>query len=232
MLLTQLCELERLVRAPEAAPTRVRLVCECYTAYRWLPSAMAQLRVRSPQLQVEILTEHTADPVRALLREQIDVALLTTALVPKHGALLEQQLFSDEVVFVVAASHPLAQHRFITPEDLQAHSLITSNTPSAEARWFMARVFGRKKPRLELVRFPLTEAVMDAARAGMGIAVLSEWVASGYLESGDLVVKRLRTGALRRSWRMAYRREMAEAAERLLGPLASSAPRLHALGSR
>jgi LysR family transcriptional regulator for metE and metH len=42
------------------------------------------------------------------------------------------------------------------------------------------------------------------------------------------VVKRLHTGPLRRPWRIAYRTEVAEAAQRLTSTLLSSAPRLPA----
>jgi len=86
--------------------------------------------------------------------------------------------------------------------------------------------FGRSVPKLTFLRFPLTEAVMDAARAGLGVVVLSEWMASGYLDAGDLVIRRLASDPLRRPWRIAYRREAALAAERLAGVLANSAPRL------
>jgi LysR family transcriptional regulator for metE and metH len=232
LMLAQLVELERAVAAPVVAPTRLRIVCECYTAYRWLPSAMAALCERRADLQVEIATEHTADPVGALARGEIDVALLTTAPVPPGVAFTERPLFSDEIVFVVAASHPLGRARAITREDLLVYPLITANTPAAEARWFMASVFGRKKPRLRFLRLPLTEAIVDAARAGMGVAVLSEWIASGYLGGDDLVVKRLGSGPLRRPWRIAYRREAAATVERLIGSLTGAAPRLRAVAAR
>jgi LysR family transcriptional regulator for metE and metH len=231
LVIAQLRELEQRVAAPTIAPTRVRLVCECYTAYRWLPSAMANLRNRLPGLEVELAVEHTQDPVGALVRDEIDIALLTTATLPTQraarGALVERPLFSDEVIFVVAPSHPLAAAKSISRADLRAYPLITAHTPPAEARWFVTSVFGRQKPKLKFMHLPLTEAIIDAARAGMGIAVLSEWMASGYLGSGDLVVKRLASGALRRPWRIAYRREAADVAERLVGALASAAPRLH-----
>src|SRR5690349_2065821 len=43
-VLAQLAHLEAHVREPVSQPTRIRLVCECYTAYRWLPSALMRLR--------------------------------------------------------------------------------------------------------------------------------------------------------------------------------------------
>jgi DNA-binding transcriptional LysR family regulator len=44
-----------------------------------------------------------------------------------------------------------------------------------------------QRPKLSWL--PLTEAIADAARAGLGVAVLSEWIASGYLGGGDLIAK-------------------------------------------
>jgi LysR family transcriptional regulator for metE and metH len=208
----------------------VRLVCECYTAYRWLPSAMADLRERWSELVVEVGSDHTADPVSALSHGKIDVALLTTSELPKGQGLCEAQLFADEVVFVMSPEHRLAKSRSITPGQLQGEVLITGNTPAAEARWFTHSVFGRRRPKLKFLRFPLTEAIMDAARAGMGVAVLSEWVANGYLDGGDLVVRRLASGPLRRPWRIAYREELASVAERLKGVLVGVVPRLRVTG--
>jgi LysR family transcriptional regulator for metE and metH len=228
-VLARLSELEQAVASPAVTPTRVRLVCECYTAYRWLPSAIASLRQRLPGVEIELAVEHTGAPIEALVRDDIDVALLTTGSLPssERGTLMERPLFSDEIVFIVSASHPLAEERALDRDDLRAYPLITSNTPPAEANWFLTSVFGRRRPKLKYLRLPLTEAIIDAARAGMGIAVLSEWMSSSYLGGGDLLVKRLASGALRRPWRIAYRREVAASAERLIAALAGSAPNLY-----
>jgi len=227
-LLGELRELERSLHAPVAPPKRVRIVCECYTAYRWLPSAAAHLNESMPDLELSVDTAHTLDPVAGLLRGKIDVALLTTSELPKTHAgqdLLERPLFSDEIVFLLSAQHRLAREKSLQASDLCAERLISGNTPPAEAAWFVRSVFGRKRPKLKIQLFPITEAIIDATRAGMGIAVLSEWMASNYLADGDLVSKRLAKGALRRPWRIAYRRSAREVAERLIGPLTASTPR-------
>ena len=229
-LLAELCRLEHAVAAPATPVMKVRLVCECYTAYRWLLSAMEGLRRRKLDLEVEVAVEHTHGPVDALVRKQIDIALLTTGVLPRgrdaRGGFVEQPLFSDEIVFLVASSHPLAKAGSLTRRDLRAHPLITSQTPPSEARWFLAKVFGRHVPKLNFVQLPLTEAIIDAARAGMGIAVLSEWMASDYVAAGGLEVKRFHSGPLRRPWRIAYRADVAEAAQRLTSTLVGAAPRL------
>jgi LysR family transcriptional regulator for metE and metH len=231
-LLHQLRELERAVASPESVPQRLRVVCECYTAYRWLPSAMASLRQSWSDLAIEVGAEHSVRPVQALAQGKVDVALLTTSEVPPGHGLREEPLFSDEVVFVLSERHALARHRRLSAELLTRQVLITGAAPPAEGRWFMRAVFGRRRPKLKFLRFPLTEAVADAARAGMGVAVLSEWMASTYVESAEsgLVVRRLGAGPLKRPWRIAYREELSGVAARLKGALRASAPRLRAIG--
>ena len=128
---------------------------------------------------------------------------------------------------MVAATHPLARKSTLAPKDLRDFPLIaSSNAARAESRGLFARIFGPVTPKLQIIRLPLTDAIVDMARAGMGIAVLSEWVASGYLAAGDLVVKRLASGPVLRPWRIAYRREVEHAAELLAAALDGAPPRL------
>jgi LysR family transcriptional regulator for metE and metH len=127
----------------------------------------------------------------------------------------------------MARTHPLAGRPAITGQDLRAHTIITSPTPPAETAWFVKRLFGRKTPpEIDVLSFPLTEAVMDAARAGMGVAIMSEWIASSYLTDDAVVVKRFSGRPLRRPWRIAYRRGAATTAKKLRGLLETQAPRV------
>jgi LysR family transcriptional regulator for metE and metH len=226
-LLAALLELEAELCTPAIVPRALRLVCECYTAYHWLPTTLSGLRAHSPQLELGLAVDHTRDPVGALRRGDVDVALLTTARV-EHPQLRERPLFSDEIVFLVARAHPLAERKALTRADLLAHPLLASTqTPEAEARWFMRKVFGAapggKLPRFE--RLPLTEAILDVARAGMGVAVMSAWIAGPHLSSGELVARRLQRGPLLRPWRIAYRREHEAAVEQLVPILQAASPR-------
>ncbi|MFT3693251.1 MAG: LysR family transcriptional regulator [Kofleriaceae bacterium] len=223
-VLAQLVELEQRAKTPIETTQPVRVVCECYTAYRWLPSALAQLQ---KHMRVEVAFEHTHAPVAALVDAEIDIALLTTG--KTRSPVREQPLFADEIVFVMAADHELADKPYITADDIAASTLIGSpNTPPDEVKYFMKAVFGsphlpKNQARLLL---PLTEAIVDASRAGLGIAALSEWIAAPYLDR-TLVAKRMKK-PLRRPWRIAYRPEAADRARQLASLLAGVAPRLYA----
>lgn len=226
-LLQDWVALERRVTEPRVAPQRLRLVCQCYTAYRWLPSTLARLPESLSNLDVQLAVEHTQDPLAALKTRKVDIALLASSSAPPP--LRELPLFQDEIVFLVADSHPLARRKTLTSRDLLAETLITSTqTPQTEASWFMRQVFGARQPRLKQLRFPLTEAVIDATRAGLGVAALSGWIVDPYLDYG-LCVLRLRGKPLRRSWTMAFPMEYEEAARDLASALLAAAPRVTAL---
>jgi len=221
-LLTQMLDLEETVRSGANHVAPLRVVCECYTAYRWLPAALPSVEKQVGSV-LHIAIEHTGAPVEALRKGRVDVALLTTSRVP--AALAEMPLIHDEIVFLVSARHPLAARGSISPAELARVPLIISTaTPAPETRWFMRQVFGSKPPRVQQHAFPLTEAVVDATRAGMGLAPMSEWVAKDYLAEGDLVAVRLTRKRLQRPWRIAYRPELEGAARKLASVLQSWAP--------
>jgi LysR family transcriptional regulator for metE and metH len=137
----------------------------------------------------------------------------------------ERVLFADEVVFVLSASHPLAAKAALTPRDFRGQTLLTSHLPTRHSTWFTDPVSARGRETLHYQYLPLTEAILDFARAGMGIGVLSEWMAAAHLRRGDLVAKRLASGRLERPWRIAWRKEVGDAAARLTDVLRGLVPK-------
>ena len=228
-LLGELDDLELRVRTPAAVPPRLRLVCECYTAYHWMPSALQGLRASLPGVDLHIALECTRDPIAALQAGDIDVALVSEAPTPRSRRLVDKPLFADEVVFVMAASHRLAARASLTRADLRGEALLTSRLPTRDMVWFHKPLAAPREAPLDYRVLPLTEAVIDFARAGMGIGVLSEWVAEPHLRRGDLVARRLASGPLRRPWRLVWRKEVEDAALRLWRVLEKAAPRIHSL---
>lgn len=229
-LLHAMGALEARLRGPAAAPRRLRIVCECYTAYHWVPSALRALQAGMPGVELGIALEGTADPMAALLAGEIDIALVSEAPRARSRRLVEQPLFADEIVFVLAASHPLAGRAALARADLHGVPLFTSRVPTRDMRWFLQPLAARRgDPPLDYRVLPLTEAVVDFARSGLGVGVLSEWVAAPHLARGDVVARRLASGAIRRPWRIVWRKDAQDAALALAQALRQASPRLLAL---
>jgi LysR family transcriptional regulator for metE and metH len=151
---------------------------------------------------------------------------------PRRGGLAERALFADEVVFVMSTSHRLASRSTLTRADLQDEALFTSRAPTRDMGWFLKPLAGRKTDRpLNYQVLPLTEAVVDFARAGLGIGVLSEWVAAPHLRHGELIAKRLTSGAILRPWRLVWRKPVESIALHLAQILEQAAPRLRVVSA-
>ncbi|MES2936324.1 MAG: LysR family transcriptional regulator [Pseudomonadota bacterium] len=224
-LIAGLRALEQQVATPAPALPAVRMVCECYTAYHWVPSVLQQLQQAVPGAELTIAVEHTPDPFAALRTGEIDIALGTSKPASMAG-IRSAALFSDEVVFVVNRNSPLAAKPSLERDDLLARPLLTGHLPTPSMTWFNKAVASKGGKPLHYQQVPLTEAIVDLARADMGIAVLSEWIALPYLRRGELVARRLKSGPLLRPWRIFWRPQAEAAARQLRAALLHAAPRL------
>ncbi len=222
-VLEGLIAVERRLREPAPARRRVRVVCECYTAYHWVPGALRALREELPEADLAVRLEHTQDAWTALADGDVDVALLTGAR-DTTDEVIVRPLFKDELVFLLGRGHALARAPHLTPDDLKASPLYASRPAENEARWFLRSVFGRGRPRLDVTYVPVTEAIVELARAGLGIGLLTEWVVAPYLARPGLVSRRLATGPLERPWFLGWRAELGALGPRLHRALRSLAP--------
>jgi LysR family transcriptional regulator for metE and metH len=227
-LLQDLNVLEAQLRGKAVPPQNLRLVCECYTAYHWMPSVLQAIQAGLPGINLSIALEYTDDPIGALQAGDLDVALITEAPTPRSRSLGVKQLFFDEVVFIMSASHRLASHTSLTRAELQDETLFAAHIPTRDAQWFPKAVLvGKRGDRvLNFQEVPLTEAIVDFARAGLGIGVLSEWLAEPHLKRREVVARRLASGPILRRWRLIWRKEVEKAALQLFDALERSRPRV------
>jgi LysR family transcriptional regulator for metE and metH len=193
----------------------VRLATECYTCYHWLPGVLTAFRKEWPRVEVRIIAEATADPVRALFDGALDLAIVAGDVDERRLGCTS--LFEDEQVVVVAPDHPLAARPFVTPEDLATEHLILYTTHSSESS-VMREVLrpAGVEPR-HLTRVQLTEAIVELVKAGLGVSVLARWAIAPQLRDGSLVgVPLTSLGFHRRWWAVTRPHDAAPAYQRSL----------------
>ena len=193
----------------------VRLATECYTCYHWLPGVLTAFRKEWPRVEVRIIAEATADPVRALFDGALDLAIVAGDVDERRLGCTS--LFEDEQVVVVAPDHPLAARPFVTPEDLATEHLILYTTHSSENS-VMREVLrpAGVEPR-HLTRVQLTEAIVELVKAGLGVSVLARWAIAPQLRDGSLVgVPLTSLGFHRRWWAVTRPHDAAPAYQRSL----------------
>jgi LysR family transcriptional regulator for metE and metH len=227
-LLGELAAVEARVRAHDGAPPPLRLATECYTCYRWLPAALARL---APPSRVVIVVAATRDPVAALLRDELDVALVSAPR--RDRRLVVAPAFIDELVLVTARDHPLARRRRpVDAAELAGETLFTYDAPLDETL-LARRVLAPAGVRPRAVHpVPFTEAIVELCAAGLGVAALARWAVAPLVAEGRVAATRITARGLVRHWYGARRRGghpdaeafLALATSALAPPRRSSAP--------
>jgi LysR family transcriptional regulator, regulator for metE and metH len=195
----ELRQAEDALRGQAAGRTAViRLSTECYTCYHWLPPVLGPFRARHPGIEVQIVPDATRNPVAALLDARIDLGIVHTE--EPDPRLHYIPLFQDEIVLVAAPWHPLARRSHVRPADLASEHLITYDLRpevSSTVRQFLAQD-GVSPARLSSIQ--LTEAIVEMAKAGIGVTILARWAVQPHLDAGTLAAVRLGRGGLTRRW--------------------------------
>jgi LysR family transcriptional regulator for metE and metH len=183
----------------------LRLCTQCYTGYHWLPPMLRAFQGRHPTVDVQIVVDATFRPVDALLAGEIDLALLTASV--DDARLQVRPLFEDEMVAVVAPGHRLAARPRIEPADLAAEHLIAYKTERRDSYVFTRILEPARVEPARVSRVPLTEAILEMVKAGMGVAVMARWAIAPALESGAVRALRITRRGMIRRWAAATLRD-------------------------
>ncbi|CAM4334331.1 LysR family transcriptional regulator [Kerstersia similis] len=178
-------------------PARIRLGASTTIGNYLMPERIARLLDTHALASVEMRIGNTQEIVGAVLRREVDAGVIEG---PCHSDELEAlPWLSDELVFVVAARHPLAQ----LPEPCGLELL-------RQQRWLLRESGSGTREAVDNVLLPhlgnfdqalqlgSTEAIKQAAAAGLGIACLSRSAVQDLLALGRLHLLQTTLPALHR----------------------------------
>ena len=173
----------------------VRLCTECYTSYHWLSGFLREYRDVYPKVDVKIDIEATHYAEQHLLENKIDVAILEDSSNPK---LRFTPLFQDEFVVIVAPDHKWACRDWVEIDEFATQNYVMYNIPEEESSNFKM-LYKNSRPQ-RIYKMTLTEAILEMVKAGMGVALLPNWIVKPYLKSGELAAVSLTQKRLLRTW--------------------------------
>ena len=175
----------------------IRVATECNTGYHWLPPLLRVFNRKHPRVTVNVMPD-TTKPVQALLDGRLDVAILTSTISDRRLRL--RTLFNDEMVAVVSRTHPLARQPWVSARDLAAqHLLVYSSSP--EESFVLQRVLAPAGLMPAQVSFiMLTEAMIEMARAGLGVGILPRWSVQPAIASRKVAALAITRRGIGRRW--------------------------------
>lgn len=186
----------------------LRLCTQCNTGYHWLPPLLQSFHRKYPGVDVQIMVNATERPIEALLEGQIDLAVVTSDVTDKR--LQSVPLFDDELVAVMAPTHPFAKRSSIEPDDFAEEHLIIYTAARHDSYTF-TRILGPAGVEPARVsQVPLTEAILELVKAGLGVSVMARWAIEPALEAGAVKAVKIGKRGVYRSWTAVTRRDRVE----------------------
>ena len=204
-ILGQLERLEgRIVRDRGGMRHIVRIGCGAYSGYRWLPRFLRVFQQQAPDIDIEVVADATQRPLQELQDRDIDVAV--TSAVPDKSTTRSLRLFRDELVLIMAPSHPLAGKEVIVAQDLSDQVYISYSAIVEKGHEYDRFIKPAQVSYRSMLKVELTEAIVELVIGGFGISILSRWAVSHYLQSGVLAAARVTRKGLHVDWYAATRK--------------------------
>ncbi len=198
-LLTSLSRAEREVRDMAARrEALIRLSTECYTCYHWLPGVISEYQRSFARVEVRVVAETTRRPLPALLRGQLDLAIMSTPV--RDRRVETQPLFRDELVAVVPPGHAWTKKRFVAAEDFADEHFISYTLSRIESTLFQEVLVPAGVTPRQVSQVELTEAIVELVRAGLGVGVLARWAVAPHVAMGTLETVPITEKGLQREW--------------------------------
>ncbi len=202
--------------------SQLRIAASLTVAEYLLPTWLAPL-YNAPVPAAVSLRMANSDEVTALFaRDEVDLGFVEGPNLP-HG-LQGRTVYRDELVVVVAPSHPWARRRSPLSPAMLAATPLVSREPGSGTRQVLVSALARHGlvPSVA-VELASTTAIKAAVTSGLGPAVLSRLAVVDELADRRLMVVEASELRLSRSIRAVWkvRRELSPLAKQLLATLAS-----------
>ncbi len=191
-----------LVASPPSTRTTLRVAVGSYDCYHWFPDFLGHIHAALDDVDLELVVVGDT-PGAALASNEVDIVLAPGT---PEGDLELTPIFDDELVFVTASGHRLADADSVHPEDFAEETYLTYNsspTPGFEYDRFI-RPSDVYPLVVRVVR--QTSAICELVAAGAGVSILSRWAMTPLLATGR--VRAITCGdGLALRWHAATRRK-------------------------
>ena len=164
---------------------RLRVDLPVVFGRRWVLPALFEIGDHRPNLRMDVsLTDRLVDPIEDGIDLVIRIGDLADSTV-----LVARRLGTQRSVLCASPSYIAAHGLPASIDDLDQHACIAFGREGRTSPWMFIGPDGQaiRKAIRGRYTFNYSEAILDAARAGNGIALLSTWLVVGDLRTGQLV---------------------------------------------
>jgi DNA-binding transcriptional LysR family regulator len=173
-----------------------------------LPALIGQFKAKYPDISISLLIGSTRQVSDWVEEGRVEVGVVGAR--PASRALEAKELMPDELVVVVPAAHPWATRRTTTLGDLQKEPMVVRErgSGSREAVEHALQEAGISLASLRIVgEMGSTQAVKQAVRAGVGIALISKRAVEDECRAGLLACVKVKDLRVARAFHLVTHRD-------------------------
>jgi DNA-binding transcriptional LysR family regulator len=184
VLLAGLDQAREEATAPRAAAKgHIKVAAPVSFARMHLGALFARFHEKFPDIRITLLSSNNFDD---LIADGFDVAIRISE--SRDSSFVARNLLNVERVVCASPAYLAGAGKPARARDLKEHNCLIPNYRNAGARWYYRRagVSGAVAVSGSL-RSNQGDVIVEAAKSGLGIALLPRWLIRSELNSGDLV---------------------------------------------
>lgn len=182
--------------------SRLRIGASTTACQYILPPVLREFKKQNPRCSLSVEPGDHARQLDLLDRNQIDIAFMLEPVGRRELEFIP--LFEDELLFLVAPSHPWAAKGHVPREAISMETIILYPKTSRTFK-MVYDYFGEMGVSLNrFIELGSMEAIKELVKLGMGAGILAPWVARSELSTGQLMAFPLGAHPLRRRWGIAF----------------------------
>lgn len=183
--------------ATDAHARTLRISAVTTAGERLAPPLIRDFWAAHPDLEITLHVGNREDVFRRLVEHEVDVAI--TGRPPKGASLQARPIVDHRYVLVTAKGDPLARRPWVAVEELAGRSWLLRE-PGSGTRRLCEEFLASHKLRPQILTLGSNGAIVQAARAGLGVALQSLTAVALEVDHGMLETIRPRGGLPRRTW--------------------------------
>jgi DNA-binding transcriptional LysR family regulator len=189
---------EAIKRLGKWGQSRLRIATSASVCQHILPQVIRELKKNDSAIELRIESGDAPRALELLRGNKVDIAL---AIASENSNGFElRPIFRDELMFVFSASHPWADGRTITHDEIRAQQFIIYQRSSVTAA-----VIDEHFGQLQIVPSVAMEvdsigAIVELLKLNLGVSILAPWTVEHELTRKALKMRPLGAKAVRRQW--------------------------------
>jgi LysR family transcriptional regulator, low CO2-responsive transcriptional regulator len=163
-----------------------------------VPAVLREFKESFPKCLIAIEPGDTLDAIESLRNNKTDLAI---TLEPRNEDQFEfHPLFTDELTFLVAPTHPWARDGHVVRQEISRQSYVLYNKNSYTFRIVQDYFRAEDMVLNTVIELGSMETIKELVKLGLGVGILAPWIAQKEIQEKSLVALPLGRRKLKRNW--------------------------------